>query len=97
MEADREFEQFSKAIDTVLTEIGAMLKEKNRKYGNSIIKPVRIFSHASRGEQIKVRIDDKISRLVQGQANDMEDVRKDLIGYLVIDEANEQGLFDKEV
>jgi hypothetical protein len=77
--------QFAELIDKVLLSIGVMLKEKNKKYGNSAMKPLRVFSSASPMEQIKVRIDDKLSRLVRGVGIDEdEDVLKDLIGYLVI-------------
>lgn len=91
---DLEHDKFDRAVDTVLKQIGDMLKAKNKKYGNSIVHPVRIFSKASVGEQIRVRIDDKLSRLVRGDGNNTEDTRRDLLGYLVIDEANDQGLFD---
>jgi len=61
----------------------AMLLEKNRAYGNSALEPVRIFSKASPEEQILVRIDDKINRLMKGSEAG-EDVVQDLIGYLVL-------------
>jgi hypothetical protein len=64
-------------------EIATMLIEKNRAYGNSALKPVRIFSRASSEEQLLVRIDDKLSRLARGSAAG-EDVVADLIGYLVL-------------
>lgn len=35
-------------------------------------------------EQIKVRLDDKISRLMNQQSDDDEDVVMDLMGYLVL-------------
>lgn len=80
-----EHSKFIDLIDQVLLEIGEMLKEKNKKYGNSAMKPLRVFSTASPVEQIKVRIDDKLSRLVRGVGiEEDEDVLKDLIGYLVI-------------
>ena len=60
-----------------------MLLEKNRQYGNSALKPVRIFSKADATEQILVHIDDKLSRLARGQAAG-EDVVLDLIGYLIL-------------
>lgn len=75
---------FSLEVDAVLTEIGDMLKEKNRKYGNSALSPVRIFSKASNIEQLDVRLDDKLSRIKSGQSDETEDVDLDLIGYLVI-------------
>lgn len=61
----------------------AMLLAKNRAYGNSALRPLRIFSKADPIEQIKVRIDDKLSRLARGAAAG-EDVERDLLGYLVL-------------
>lgn len=63
--------------------IKALLLSKNRAYGDAALNPVRIFSKANSVEQIKVRIDDKLSRLARG--NDAgEDVILDLIGYLIL-------------
>lgn len=67
----------------VCLRIWGMLDEKNRAYGNSALDPVRVFSKAPLGEQIRVRLDDKISRLARGQAAG-EDVIQDLMGYLVL-------------
>lgn len=64
--------------------IADMLCEKNRKYGNSAINPIRIFSKASAEEQLLVRIDDKVNRMLDLQSDDDEDVVLDLIGYLVL-------------
>ena len=61
-----------------------LLLEKNRKYGDSALNPVRIFSKASTLEQLKVRMDDKLSRLRNAQDDDDEDPVTDLIGYLVL-------------
>lgn len=61
----------------------AMLLEKNKAYGSSALSPVRIFSKADTVEQIRVRIDDKLSRLMRGSAAG-EDVVKDLLGYLIL-------------
>jgi len=73
-------------IAGLVDEIKTMLLAKNVQYGDSALQPVRVFSTADTTEQIKVRIDDKINRIVQG--NDSmesdEDVIKDLIGYLVL-------------
>jgi len=70
-------------IDEVLKEVGDMLKAKNVAYGNSALEPIRIFSTAPADEQLRVRIDDKLSRLARGAAAG-EDVVLDLIGYLVL-------------
>jgi len=71
-------------IQYACEEIEKMLIEKNRKYGNSALDPARIFSKANPEEQLKVRIDDKISRMQQGETDDDEDVVDDLIGYLIL-------------
>lgn len=62
----------------------ALLLEKNRRYGDSALHPIRLFSQADAVEQIRVRIDDKLSRIASGQDDDQEDVVQDLLGYLVL-------------
>lgn len=76
--------EFGAKVEKVLSKIGNMLIEKNRKYGNSALEPVRIFSNMPKDEQIKVRIDDKLSRISNSQSDEDEDVINDLIGYLVL-------------
>lgn len=76
--------KFEDDVTYVLSEITNMLIDKNRKYGNSALEPVRIFSKADSIEQIKVRIDDKLSRLKNQQTDEDEDVIDDLIGYLIL-------------
>jgi len=61
----------------------ALLLRKNAAYGDSALDPVRIFSKADPIEQIKVRLDDKLSRLARGSSDD-EDVEQDLMGYLIL-------------
>jgi len=73
-------------IVRVCEDIQALLISKNKKYGNSALEPVRVFSKSDTAEQICVRIDDKLSRISKGAgllATD-EDVINDLIGYLVL-------------
>ncbi len=60
-----------------------LLLAKNLSYGDSAINPMRLMSKASPIEQILVRIDDKLNRLISGKASG-EDVELDLIGYLVL-------------
>lgn len=73
-----------KAIAKVCNKIKKILLKKNRQYGNSALQPLRIFSRASIIEQLNVRADDKLSRLLSAQADDREDAELDLIGYLVL-------------
>ena len=73
-------------ISVVCDDIKELLINKNRKYGNSALQPNRIFSKCSATEQLLVRIDDKLNRIMKGAgllATD-EDVVNDLIGYLVL-------------
>lgn len=84
MQEETEFTDTQNEITTVCNEIRDLLLEKNRKYGDSALNPKRIFSKADAVEQIKVRLDDKISRLMNQQSDDDEDVVMDLMGYLVL-------------
>ena len=73
-------------ISLICDDIKELLLYKNRKYGNSALEPIRVFSKADDVEQILVRIDDKLNRIKQGAGliGDDEDVITDLIGYLVL-------------
>ena len=72
-------------IESVCNGIKRMLIEKNRAYGDSALKPVRVFSRSSSEEQLRVRIDDKLSRLVKGDPDAFgEDVYQDLVGYMIL-------------
>jgi hypothetical protein len=73
----------AKKISLRLREIERLLLEKNAAYGDSAINPVRIFSQADPVEQLRVRIDDKLSRIARGNSLS-EDTITDLIGYLVL-------------
>ncbi len=74
----------SARIAAVCDHIKKILQEKNRSYGNSVGEPVRIFSQADPIEQINVRIDDKLSRLISGSEYPGDDTELDLIGYLIL-------------
>jgi hypothetical protein len=65
-------------------EIAHMLIKKNIAYGNSALEPVRIFSRADAREQLHVRIDDKLSRIMKGTSYVGDNDIDDLIGYLVL-------------
>jgi hypothetical protein len=71
-------------IAKVCDDIKQLLLEKNRKYGDSALNPIRIFSTADSTEQLKVRIDDKLNRLKNLQDDESEDTITDLIGYLIL-------------
>ena len=71
-------------IKAVCSEVCTMLLNKNESYGNSAAEPLRIFSRANTIEQINVRIDDKLSRIMRGHEYEMDDTELDLIGYLIL-------------
>ncbi len=76
-------DSFAAEVKAVTDGIAEVLVAKNKAYGDAALNPVRVFSKADPIEQLKVRIDDKISRLARG--NDAgEDTELDLIGYLVL-------------
>lgn len=71
--------------------IKELLLEKNKRYGNSVFDPINVFSHVDFEEQIRVRVDDKLKRIMNGYENQQntgsrtdEDTIDDTIGYLVI-------------
>lgn len=73
-----------KAIWDVCNDMAWFLIDKNRAYGNSALDPVRIFSSSDNVEQLKVRIDDKLSRFARGGEFPGDNDIDDLIGYLVL-------------
>lgn len=76
---------FHEQVYKVLGEIQEMLIAKNKKYGNSALEPLGVFSQLSAKEGLMVRIDDKLKRIKNGSLDrDDEDVVNDLIGYLVL-------------
>lgn len=72
-------------IREVCKEIEEMLISKNRSYGDSALNPLRIFSKADALTGLQVRMDDKLSRMMQGKTDfDHEDTEWDLLGYLIL-------------
>ncbi len=67
-----------------LRQVADRLIEKSKSYGDSVGNPVRIFSKAGATEGIKVRLDDKLSRVARGHEFPGEDVIVDMVGYLAL-------------
>tara|TARA_Y100001951_G_scaffold104319_1_gene115561 strand:+ start:2689 stop:3252 length:564 start_codon:yes stop_codon:yes gene_type:complete len=76
----------AKKICKVIDECETLLLSKNKQYGDSALAPIRLFSKSDGQEQIRVRIDDKLNRLLQGDESieSDRDVIKDLVGYLIL-------------
>lgn len=71
-------------IKQTCDEMAIFLIRKNESYGNSAFEPVGIFSRGDAEENLKVRIDDKLNRLIQGNEYVGDDTVKDLCGYLIL-------------
>jgi hypothetical protein len=71
-------------IANICDNIKSMLIEKNKSYCDSALDPIRVFSKASSDEQIKIRIDDKLSRISRGSEFYGDNDLDDLIGYLIL-------------
>jgi hypothetical protein len=73
----------AEAILRVCVNLAEFLIEKNAAYGDSALNPLRVMSKAGPAEQIRVRMDDKLSRMIRGQSAG-EDPPKDYVGYWVL-------------
>ena len=72
------------AIMEECVNIGNMLNEKNKAYGNSVFEPIGIFAKTDWENQINTRIDDKLCRVSRGSEYPGDDTILDLIGYLIL-------------
>lgn len=61
-----------------------MLLAKNISYSNSAMEPLNILSNATPEEQIKMHIDNKLTRLKHQKEFQNEDSLKDLAGYVIL-------------
>ena len=78
-----------KLIAEECDKVKKLLLEKNAAYGNSALDPLRVFARGLDNDaQIRVRIDDKLSRIQRATESDRakvpEDTVEDLIGYLIL-------------
>jgi hypothetical protein len=75
-----------KGIEKVFNSVRDMVIAKNKRYGDSALNPLRLFSKADPVEQLRVRLDDKISRIMRGSegiSNDA-DIYRDIMGYCAL-------------
>lgn len=76
--------EFESRVRNVCNNIAEMLIEKNKSYGNSALEPINCFYKGDAGTSIRVRIDDKLSRIMRGNEFQGDDTVLDLLGYLVL-------------
>lgn len=70
-------------IKSICDSMKELLLEKNARYGDSALHPLQVFSQLNPSEGIRIRLDDKLSR-VSNNANLRKNDIADLIGYLVL-------------
>ena len=76
--------EFEYKVRKICDSIAEMLIKKNKSYGNSALEPINCFYKGDAGTSIRVRIDDKLSRIMRGSEFQGDDTIKDLLGYLVL-------------
>lgn len=75
---------FENKVKKVCNDIANLLIEKNKCYGNSALEPLNCFYKGDAITAIKIRIDDKLSRIMRGSEYQGDDTVTDLLGYLVL-------------
>jgi len=60
-----------------------LLLYKNQKYGDSALSPKRIFYKGDSTDSIKIRLDDKLGRVINCNETRINDVA-DIIGYCTL-------------
>lgn len=83
MEKKELFDNVSKVLDSIST----VLKEKNKRYGNSALEPIHVFYKGDAENSILIRLDDKLSRIKNSEELRNNDVF-DLLGYLFLLQIN---------
>lgn len=73
----------SQLIMETCESVAGMLTDKNKKYGDSALCPLNIFSKAPPGESLVARIDDKLARIKNNDDLLRDDVM-DITGYLIL-------------
>lgn len=72
-------------IDKLFNNFKNFLKEKNKRYGDSVINPVKMFSKVEPENKACIRLDEKLQRIIN---NDTGELRKndvcDTFGYLAL-------------
>lgn len=70
-------------INTVCKELRTVLTEKNKRYGDSALHPINIFNKMKAVNSLYVRMDDKISRVLNSEKLRKNDVC-DILGYGIL-------------
>ena len=70
-------------IEKLFANFTAFLIEKNIRYGDSALKPMKIFSKNGVEDQICNRLDDKLKRVEKNDVLSKNDI-SDIFGYIAL-------------
>lgn len=77
-------DEIQSLINHECSTLAEMLIQKNRSYGNSALMPIRFFSSLGWQSGLYVRMDDKVSRILNSPDSYSEDPVNDLLGYGIL-------------
>jgi len=83
MQVDYDLLSTQEKIDVLFDNFKRFLKEKNKRYGDSALKPLQIFSKIDPKNQIYNRLDDKLNRIKNSKELKKNDL-SDCFGYLAL-------------
>jgi hypothetical protein len=70
-------------IQILFSNFSEFLKEKNKRYGDSVINPVKVFSKVEPENKACIRLDEKLQRIINSTELRKNDV-SDTFGYLAL-------------
>jgi hypothetical protein len=70
-------------IGVLFNNFEEFLKEKNKRYGDSVISPTKIFSEVEPENKACIRLDEKLQRIMNSTELRKNDVA-DTFGYLAL-------------
>ena len=76
-------ENTSSKIIEICDAMKDLLLYKNQKYGDSALSPKKIFYKGDSADSIKIRLDDKLGRVINCNETRINDVA-DIIGYCTL-------------
>lgn len=70
-------------IKKVLENLNKLLQEKNKRYGDSALTPMKLFNKFDASDSILIRLDDKLNRVKNSDVLRKNDIA-DIMGYLTL-------------
>jgi len=71
-------------IEQVCDNFKKFLLEKNKRYGDSALSPLKIFSKHEPNNPICTRLDEKLQRILNSDEGLRKNDTSDCIGYLIL-------------